>query len=470
MPNETVNGEMVPSSSEGGLGAPTRHPIEWEDPKYYDEEDLDSELRRVFDICHGCRRCFNLCDSFPRLFDLIDESDSGELDSVESEGFKSVVDACTFCDMCFLTKCPYVPPHEFNVDFPHLMLRYRAVENSKNQVPVTKREISKTDRNGKVASTMSGLVNWASSTDNVIARSVIEKTTSIDRRATLPKFSKKSFSDISISDLPEINKAAPAYGRKAIIYATCFINYNNPLMGELTRKVLAHNGVTTEIIYPSCCGMPQLEQGDLMEVSNKAKRVATEMQPWIDKGYDVISLTPSCSLMLKFEWPLILPDNNDVLRLAEATSDISEYIVKLSKDEGLVEGLSQMPGPIALHLACHSRAQNMGQKATELLRLIPDIDLNVIERCSGHGGTWGIYKDNFETSIKVGRPVANKSKEAAYIVSECPLAADHILQGLELLSTKQSDSGEKKGKTVPSRSFHPVELFAAAYGFNFKDK
>ena len=470
MPNETVNGEMVPSSSEGGLGAPTRHPIEWEDPKYYDEEDLDSELRRVFDICHGCRRCFNLCDSFPRLFDLIDESDSGELDSVESEGFKSVVDACTFCDMCFLTKCPYVPPHEFNVDFPHLMLRYRAVENSKNQVPVTKREISKTDRNGKVASTMSGLVNWASSTDNVIARSVIEKTTSIDRRAALPNFSKKSFSDISISDLPEINKAAPAYGRKAIIYATCFINYNNPLMGELTRKVLAHNGVTTEIIYPSCCGMPQLEQGDLMEVSNKAKRVATEMQPWIDKGYDVISLTPSCSLMLKFEWPLILPDNNDVLRLAEATSDISEYIVKLSKDEGLVEGLSQMPGPIALHLACHSRAQNMGQKATELLRLIPDIDLNVIERCSGHGGTWGIYKDNFETSIKVGRPVANKSKEAAYIVSECPLAADHILQGLELLSTKQSDSGEKKGKTVPSRSFHPVELFAAAYGFNFKDK
>ena len=282
MPNETVNGEMVPSSSEGGLGAPTRHPIEWEDPKYYDEEDLDSELRRVFDICHGCRRCFNLCDSFPRLFDLIDESDSGELDSVESEGFKSVVDACTFCDMCFLTKCPYVPPHEFNVDFPHLMLRYRAVENSKNQVPVTKREISKTDRNGKVASTMSGLVNWASSTDNVIARSGIEKTTSIDRIATLPKFSKKSFSDISISDLPEINKAAPAYGRKAIIYATCFINYNNPLMGELTRKVLAHNGVTTEIIYPSCCGMPQLEQGDLMEVSNKAKRVATEMEPWID--------------------------------------------------------------------------------------------------------------------------------------------------------------------------------------------
>ena len=241
-------------------------------------------------------------------------------------------------------------------------------------------------------------------------------------------------------------------------------------MGELTRKVLAHNGVTTEIIYPSCCGMPQLEQGDLKEVSNKAKRVSTEMQPWIDKGYDVISLTPSCSLMLKFEWPLILPDNNDVLRLAEATSDVSEYIVELSKNEGLVEGLNPMPGRIALHLACHSRAQNMGQKATELLSLIPDIDLNVVERCSGHGGTWGIYKENFDTSIKVGRPVANKSKEAAYIVSECPLAADHILQGLELLSTKQGGSGEKSDRTFPSRSFHPVELFAAAYGFDSKNK
>jgi glycerol-3-phosphate dehydrogenase subunit C len=470
MPNDILNGKVVPSSGEGGLGAPTRHPIEWQDPAYYDEEGLDSELRRVFDICHGCRRCFNLCDSFPRLFDLIDESDTGELDSVESEDFKSVVDACTFCDMCFLTKCPYVPPHEFNIDFPHLMLRYRAVENSKNQVPVTKRQISKTDRNGKVASSISGLVNWASSADNGVSRAVIEKTTGIDRRASLPKFSKKTFSNGARSNMPDVNKEAPGYGRKAILYATCFINYNNPLMGELTRKVLAHNGVTTEIIYPSCCGMPQLEQGDLKEVSNKAKRVSTEMQPWIDKGYDVISLTPSCSLMLKFEWPLILPDNNDVLRLAEATSDVSEYIVELSKNEGLVEGLNPMPGPIALHLACHSRAQNMGQKATELLSLIPDIDLNVVERCSGHGGTWGIYKENFDTSIKVGRPVANKSKEAAYIVSECPLAADHILQGLELLSTKQGGSGEKSDRTFPSRSFHPVELFAAAYGFDSKNK
>ena len=112
--------------SEGSLEAPERHPIPWQDPDFYNEEKLDEELRRQFDVCHGCRRCHNLCDSFPRLFDLIDEAESMELDTVDSKDFKSVVDACTLCDMCFLTKCPYVPPHEFNLDLPHLMLRYRA--------------------------------------------------------------------------------------------------------------------------------------------------------------------------------------------------------------------------------------------------------------------------------------------------------------------------------------------------------
>ena len=151
--------------SEGSLEAPMRHPVPWQDPEFYDEAKLDDELRRVFDICHGCRRCFNLCDSFPKLFDLIDESESGELDTVDSKDFKPVVDACTLCDMCFMTKCPYVPPHEFNLDFPHLMLRYRAVEQKKGKVPFAAKQLTKTDRNGKLASKVSGLVNWAGKRD-----------------------------------------------------------------------------------------------------------------------------------------------------------------------------------------------------------------------------------------------------------------------------------------------------------------
>ncbi len=462
MTDNSDNGGTAAAPTEGSLGAPTRHPIAWHDPDFYDEEKLDAELRRVFDICHGCRRCFNLCDSFPRLFDLIDESESGELDTVDSKDFKPVVDACTLCDMCFMTKCPYVPPHEFDLDFPHLMLRYRAVENRKKQVPFAHRQLTKTDRNGRMAGSVAGLANWASDVGNKMTRPVMEATAGVDRRAALPKFYGKTFTARAKSGVPAVNTAAPAHGRKAALYATCFVNYNNPAMGELTRKVLAHNGVDTEVVYPSCCGMPQLEQGDLAKVADSARKVAGELRGWIDDGYDIVALTPSCALMLKFEWPLIVPDDENVRRLSAATRDISEYLVDIARNEGLADGLQPLPGGVALHLACHARAQNMGQKAADLLRLIPDADLKVIERCSGHGGSWGIFKENFDTALKVGRPVARQAADKPLIASECPLAADHILQGVEIQAAKSDDA---EIPPVPSRTYHPLELFAMAYGF-----
>ena len=244
---------------EGSLDAPVRHIIDWTNPDFYDEQKLDEELRRVFDICHGCRRCFNLCDSFPRLFDLIDESETEELDSVASEDFKPVVDACTLCDMCFMTKCPYVPPHEFNLDFPHLMLRYRAVEKRKGKDKFVSRELAKTDRNGKLASSVAGLANWASDTSNGFTRGIMQSTLGIDKNAALPKYQSKTLVKRAAETPLEINTAAPAYGRKAVIYATCFGNYNNPATGEATRKVLAKNGIETEVVYPGCCGMPLME-------------------------------------------------------------------------------------------------------------------------------------------------------------------------------------------------------------------
>ena len=227
---------------EGSLDAPVRHNVLWQEEEFYDEEKLDEELRRVFDICHGCRRCFNLCDSFPKLFDLIDESDSGELDSVESADFKPIVDACTLCDMCFLTKCPYVPPHEFNLDFPHLMLRYRAIEFKKGEIGLTTRELTKTDSNGKLLGAVSPLANWASDTSNSLTRGALEMTTKVHREAALPKFHKNSFVSLTEKHKPEVNKDAPAFGRKAAIYATCFVNYNNPDIGNSALSVLALNG------------------------------------------------------------------------------------------------------------------------------------------------------------------------------------------------------------------------------------
>ena len=442
---------------EGSLDAPTRHPIEWREADFYDEAKLDQELRRVFDICHGCRRCFNLCDSFPRLFDLIDESDTGELDSVSSNDFKPVVDACTLCDMCFMTKCPYVPPHEFDLDFPHLMLRYRAVEAKRDGVPWNEKQLIQTDRNGRLAGKMSGMANWASKCGNGLTRPVMESVAGIHRDADLPEFvpTSKTFVAQATNRPPEVNASAPAHGRKAVLYATCFVNYNKPDTGVLAQRILAKNGVATTAMHPHCCGMPQLEQGLLEDVAEYAKTVAKAFRPKIDEGQDIIALTPSCALMMKFEWPLIVPDDEDVAALSRATSDIAEYIVDIAKNEGLADGLGALPDPVALHLACHARAQNMGQKAAEMLRLIPDSDLKVIERCSGHGGSWGVMKENFDIAIKVGRPVARQAKEARYIASECPLAADHILQGIE----RQLD----KGESAPARTYHPVELFAMAY-------
>jgi glycerol-3-phosphate dehydrogenase subunit C len=443
--------------SEGSLEAPTRHPIAWNDPDFYDEAKLDAELRRVFDICHGCRRCFNLCDSFPRLFDLIDESKTGELDAVDSKDFKPVVDACTLCDMCFMTKCPYVPPHEFNLDFPHLMLRYRAVEQRKGARGFAETQLTETDRNGRLAGVVAPLANWAGKEGNSLTRPLLQAMAGVHKDAALPKFNGRTFLARAKAAPPAVDAAAPAHGRKAVIYATCYGNYNNPEIGVATQAVLARNGVETEVVYPGCCGMPQLEQGDLAKVAEKARRVAAELRPWIDKGYDVIALVPSCALMMKFEWPLIVAGDENILKLSEATHDVSEYVVDIAKTEGLADGLGKIEGGVSVHLACHARAQNMGAKAAEMLRLLPEADVAVIERCSGHGGSWGVMKDNFETALKVGKPVARQAvrNKKHFLASECPLAGLHIAQGIDKLEGEKPDI-----ETVA----HPIILFARAYG------
>jgi len=441
---------------EGSLDAPTREPIAWRDPDYTDSVKLDAEMRRIFDICHTCRRCFNLCDSFPRLFDLIDNSKTGELDSVDSKDLGAVVDACTLCDMCFMTKCPYVPPHPFNVDFPHLMLRARAADLKKGQTDFTARQLSETDRNGKLAGALAPVVNWGSDTHNNITRPIVEKVAGIDRRAYLPKFHGRTFAMRAKSAPPARDAAAPAGARKAAIFATCFVNYNNPRIGEALLAVLAKNGVETDVVYPGCCGMPLMERGDLARVAENAKRTAAAFTPYLDRGFDVIAAIPSCALMMKFEWPLIVRDDPAVKRLAEATFDASEYIVDIAAKEGLAHGLKPLPGGITVHLACHARAQNVGQKAAQLLRLVPESDIAMARAALDHGGSWGVLKENFDTALKVGAPVARQAvkNDKEFIASECPLAAEHIRQGMERV----------EGGKAPRETFHPIELFARAYG------
>jgi glycerol-3-phosphate dehydrogenase subunit C len=446
------------AAREGSLDAPLRHPIEWREDSYYDLAAVEAEMERVFDICHGCRRCFNLCDSFPTLFDMIDEGPTGELDGVPKEKYADVAKACTLCDMCFMTKCPYVPPHEFNLDFPHLILRYRAAKRRAGEKEFVREELGKADRNGKLAKPVAGLANWATARANTPLRGLLEAIAGVDAEATLPLFHSKTATDRLKKRRPEINAAGPAYGlRKAAVYATCFAEYNAPSTAEAAMAVLARQGVDAQLVYPECCGMPQLEAGDLANVAGRAERIAAAFGPALDEGRDIIALTASCALMMKFEWPLLLPENAAVRRLAKAVRDVSEYMVELSKAYGLAPGLETVEGGITLHHACHERAQNMGAKSAEMLRLIPGTKVDLVERCSGHGGTFGVMKKTRPDAMKVGKPtarqVAQKGNET--LCSDCPLACQHLGDLVK---------AELPAGVGPPQQAHPIEVLARAYG------
>ena len=442
-------------NKEGSTQAPKRHPIDFNHPDFLDQKKLDDEMRRVFDICHGCRRCFNLCDSFPKLFDLIDESKDEDVKSLKSESFKEVVDSCTLCDMCFMTKCPYVPPHEFNLDFPHLMFRYRMYQKKIGKLAKIPLQLAKIDRNAKIGIMFSRFINWFTDVKNKFFRSVLELVTGIDKRVFLPKYNNETFENYlkNKKNKIEIEKSSPGFGRKVVVYSTCFVNFNKKNTGIAAMKVLKKNGVDVQHAYPGCCGMPYLEQADPEKVTEQAIKVSKELIKWIDKGYEVITLTASCGLMLKFEWPLLLPNNENIKILSKTVKDIDEYIVDISQKEGLANGLKEIDGGVTVHHACHARAQNMGNKARDMLKLIPNIKIDVVEKCAGHGGTFGVMKASHDVANKVGKAAAKISlkKNNKYMASDCPLAGKHLKQL------------EKDTNIINDEALHPIELMAKAY-------
>jgi len=438
---------------EGSTQAPIRHPVNFNHPDFLDSKKLDDEMRRVFDICHGCRRCFNLCDSFPKLFQMIDESKNEDVESLSSKKFSSVVDACTLCDMCFMTKCPYVPPHEFNIDFPHLMLRYRTLQKKEKKLSKTPSQLAKIDRNGKIGVIFSKAINSFLNTKNKFFRKILELITGIDLRAYLPAYNSETFTNYFIKNNDSIKIETSDKKRKVVIYSTCFVNFNNKNTGVATLKVLKRNGVEVEHAYPGCCGMPFLEQADLEKVVHQAKKVSSDLLKWINKGYRVVTLTASCGLMLKFEWPLLLPNNENIKKLSKNVSDIDEYVVDIANNEGLAKGLKEIDGGVTVHHACHARAQNMGNKARDMLKLIPNIKIDVVERCAGHGGTFGVMKKTYDIAVKAGRSTSKqiKNKKNKYMASDCPLAGKHLKQ---LSEDTNIDNNE---------ALHPIEILAKAY-------
>ena len=438
---------------EGSLEAPTRHPIDWQDPDFYNEEKLFHEMERVYDICHGCRRCVSLCTSFPTLFDLVDESPTMEVDGVKKEDYWKVVDQCYLCDLCFMTKCPYVPPHEWNLDFPHLMLRAKAVKFKKGETRFRDKLLSSTDALGKLA-TIPVVVQTVNALNrNGAARKLMDSMLGIHHERQLPEYDGAKFRSTAKPDDSFPVKDGSRTPGKVAIYSTCYVNYNEPGIGHDLVKILTHNEVPTRLVEKeACCGMPKLELGDLDAVQKLKETNIPQLARLAREGYAILTAVPSCTLMYKQELPLMFPDDADVKAVAEAMFDPFEYLMLRNLDGLLKTDFKTPLGKVSYHIPCHLRVQNMGQKTREMLQLVPDTTVNVVERCSGHDGTWGVKTEYFANSMKIGKPVfkAMAQNGPDYVSSDCAIAGRHIMQGM--------------GEDTQAQKQHPLTLIRIAYG------
>ncbi|MEA3194907.1 MAG: glycerol-3-phosphate dehydrogenase subunit [Betaproteobacteria bacterium] len=438
---------------EGSLEAPTRHPLGWKNPEFWDQAKAEKELERIFDICHGCRRCVNLCTTFPTLFDLVDASPTMEVDGVKKEDYAKVVDQCYLCDLCYMTKCPYVPPHPWNVDFPHVMLRAKSIKFEQG-IKFRDRLLSSTDAMGKLAAipVVAQTVNAVNG--NALARTAMQSVLGVHKDRELPPYTPKKFrSSFQKSPAFEAKNGKETPGKVAI-FATCYANYNEPDLGHDLLALLAHNEIPYVLVDQEvCCGMPKLELGDLHGVDRLKQKNIPILARYARDGYAILAPVPSCALMFKQELPLMYPDDAETLAVRDAMFDPFEYFALRRKDGLLKTTYKNSLGKIAYHLPCHSRVQNMGQKTREMLESVPGTQVTVVERCSGHDGTWGVKSEYFDNSMKIGRPVFRMMAEAEadYVSSDCPIAARHIMQGM----------GEDTGKAVKA---HPLSLLRRAYG------
>ncbi|HET6266094.1 MAG TPA: anaerobic glycerol-3-phosphate dehydrogenase subunit C [Acidobacteriota bacterium] len=406
---------------------------------YWDEKDMRKELDRIYDICHGCRLCFNLCPSFTNLFKYIDDKD-GEVKELSRIELDNVTDLCYQCKLCYI-KCPYTPPHNWDVDFPRLLLRDKAVRVKREGVSFQDRALGNPDRTGKIGCRSAALANWTNR--NPAARFVMEKTIGVHRDRTLPEFHAQTFSDWFHSRKKRLESE-----KKVAFFATCFVNYNDPQQGIAAVEVLEKNGY--EVLYPKqvCCGMPFIDGGDVSRATANMEENVREFQEVIDAEIPIVSPGPTCSYVLKNELPYFTGDSN-AFEMAEHTQDICEFLVSLkAKKELNTEFVHTPPMRIGYQIPCHLRAQNLGYKSMELLRTIPNVDVELMENCSAMDGTWGMKKQFYQISLKLADKLLKEVKNVApdEVCTDCPLSGIQIHQG----------TGKKP--------VHPVQILHRAYG------
>jgi Fe-S oxidoreductase len=410
------------------------------DARYWDEGGLAKEIDRVFDICHGCRMCFNLCPSFPALFDAVDRHD-GDVRKLDPQERDRVVDACFQCKLCYV-KCPYTADdgHEFNLDFPRLLLRYTAQRAKRRGVGRRGRVLGNPMLLGKLGASMPPLANLANA--SALHRRFLEKLLGVHRKKKLPEFAAHTF------ERWLRRRKSPARGdHEVVLFHTCFVNFYNPELGRDTVEVLERNGATVCSPTQTCCGMPAMETGNVELARRQVRANVRALAPYAERGVKILAINPTCSYMLKKESvDLAGPDlAAQARKVAEATRDVCEHLFERKREERFDRAFKSSPGEIAYHVPCHLKAQNIGFRSRDMMRTIPDVSVRVVDRCCGHDGTWAMRTENFETSLAVGAPAFDEMKAGGLMTTDCPLAAIQFEQATGV------------------RPIHPVQVLARAY-------
>jgi len=411
------------------------------DPKYFDEAGLAQEVERVFDICHGCRLCFNLCPSFPALFGAVDEH-GGDVRKLTAAETANVVDLCYQCKLCYV-KCPYTADdgHEFNLDFPRLLMRYTAQHARRDGIKLREKMLGNPVRMGRMASLAPGLANWANRTS--FHRGILQRMLGIHRDKRLPEFFRQTFERWTKSRKSEVFRPR----EEVVLFHTCFVNYNNPKLGMDTVAVLERNGVRVLSPPQTCCGMPALDGGDVEFARKQARTNVEALRGYVERGVKILAVNPTCSYMLKKEYADLVGTDlrDDAQRLGQATGDLNEYLFELKKSGEFDQGFRSSPGAVAYHVPCHLKAQNIGFRSRDMMKTIPGATVRVVDGCCGHDGTWAMKKEHFEKSLEIGKPVFEQMSSGEVTATDCPLAAIQIEQGTGV------------------RPMHPIQVLARAY-------
>ncbi len=421
-----------------------------EEAKYWEPEALQKEVTRAFEICHGCRMCFKYCDSFPTLFRLLDERHDGDVHGIDSGETKSIMDQCFQCKLCEV-QCPYTPRdgHEFQLDFPRLVHRYQAVKAKKDGIRPRDKLLARADQTGKAARASLGLANRLNR--NRLHRWFMEKLLGVHREKLLPDFAGTTFERWAESEGRIQQKPLEQGEPETVLFQTCYVQNNEPQLGRDTLAVMDRNQVSTACVKGlKCCGMPVWERGDLETARAWALHNMDILMPFVEKGAKVLAINPTCAMMMRREYPELLPREHreQAKKLADAVRDPSEHLWSIREQERFNTEFKSTPGEaVAYHAPCHLRAQAVGFKGRDLMRKIPGVKPKITLECCGHDGTYAMKVESFESSRKAGKNAFEgmKQHEAEVWVTDCPLAAIQF----------QQHAGKK--------ALHPMSVLAKAY-------